>query len=300
MKKISFWSVIWITIFSLLACQKDDLSRTSNEIRIYPEEMITLRESGTWNVNLANFRYVWQNRVPIGWKNHANYGVYPNACSYPQYSGAYQFTEGSNTNLCGIASYMMGANLVNHPALMDVPYGVNDRAIRLVEYAKRYHIFDANYGFGYFCRLANIGSMGNGTSTKKGDFTNWSYCSQYTYPGTSWGGSSDREAVKAFIKSKISNGKPCVALIRIKPSVGCNDANCGTYISTNHSIGTGHMVLITGLTWNESTGIHKIRFKDPWPNNSQTYEILYSTFLNSMWSASEIGVYNVLSINGNQ
>ena len=296
---MKFVSIVWITMLSLLSCQKDDFVKTVNVKSQVAEQEITVRESGTWNVNLSNFRYVWQNRVPSGWKNHANYGVYPNMCAYPMYLGNYQFTEGPNTNLCGIASYMMGVNLVNHPALMDVPYGVNDRAIRLVEYAKRYHVFDGSYGFGYFCRLANIGMMGNGSSTKKGDFTNWSYCSQYTFPGTSWGGSSNREVVKAFIQSKISTGKPCVALIRVKPSVGCNDANCSSYISTNSNVGTGHMVLLTGLTWNESTGIHKIRFKDPWSNSSQTYEVLYSTFLNSMLAASSVGVYNVLGIDGN-
>lgn len=281
----------------LFGCQKDTVV---DQLAIPDSPEISTRMvSGSWNVSLTNFRYVWQNRVPTGWNNDSNYGTYSGYCSYPMYTGSYSFNEGPNTNLCGIASYMMGVNLVSHPALMDVPYGTNDRAIRLVEYAKRYKIFDTGYSFGNFCYIYSIYTMGSGSGTKKGDFTNWSNCSQYTYPGTSWGGTTNRETAKSFIYSKISASKPCVALIRVNAYSGCSSADCSSYISTSSSIGTGHMVLITGLTINETTGIHKIRFKDPWSNNSKTYEIIYADFLNSMLAASTSSTYNVFSIDGN-
>lgn len=292
--------------FTLASCQKNDSAiaepieeaTTTDTVSNDHDYEVTERSAGSWDVNLANFRYVWQNRRPTQWTNDSKYAGTGYPCSYPQYSGTYQFTEGGNTNLCGIASHMMGVHIVNHPALFDVPYGTNDRAIRLAEYAKRYKIFHAGWNFGNFCSIANIANMGKGLTNKKGDLTNWSQCSTYIGSGTTWGGSTNRSTVKAFFESKISTGKPCVAIVMIAPSSSCQDANCSTYIRTNGT-GTGHMVLVTGLTTN-AQGIGTIRFKDPWPNDSSTYSVDYDKFMDSMKSASSLNppVYNVYCING--
>lgn len=315
-KKIfALFGLVCLLIIITFSCQKEKIDQvnsdttqtttivdqpaesTSNNTDSTSSDQVNFRTHASWDLNLANFRYVWQNRRPNGWTSNSNYGTYSNSCNYPKYNGAYQFTEGSNTNLCGIASYMMGVHLVSHPALMDVPYGVNDRAIRMVEYAKRYKTFDASYAFGAYCNLSLIANMGKGLTNKKGDFTNWSQCSSYTSTGTSWGGTTNRDAAKSFIQSKISSGKPCVALIRVRTTY--TDANNTNYVTTNSNLGTGHMVLIVGLTINDDQGIYKVRFKDPWSNNNATYEISYTKFLDSMVAASSNGVYNVMSVNGN-
>jgi len=283
-------------VFATVGCQKESTDPHAQPYIDPVDTTVTERTNGTWNVPLTNFRYVWQNRRPTGWANSANYNA-NGPCGYPMYAGNYVFTEGGNTNLCGIASYMMGAHLVSHPAQMDVPYANSDRAIRLVEAACRYKAFDPYYTFGGYTYLNKIGIMGCGTTNpnKKGDFTNWSNCSQYYFPGTTWGGTTNRDVAKNFILSYIAAGKPCEALIKVNTSYG--DANNPNYIVTG-SGGAGHMVLITGLTINDNQGIYKIRFKDPWPNNSQTYEVSYTKFLDSMLAASSGGVYNVLGING--
>lgn len=307
MKQFVVFVCVWM-VFAFASCHKDVTIDDSNQYSSSQENEYnpssneyhaTSRATSSWDVSLANFRYVWQNRRPTSWTDDTKYAGSGYPCSYPQYSGSYSFTDGGNTNMCGLASYMMGIHLVNHPALCDVPYGANDRAIRLVEYAKRYKLFDASYYFTGYTTLYNVGSMGNGLSGKKGDLTNWSYCTTYTGSGTSWGGTISSTAARDFIKSKISTGKPCVALIRIKTSSGCNDADCTTYISTSSNSGIGHMVLVVGITIDDiNSSSSKIRFKDPWPNNSKTYEISLNTFLSSMLAASGSGVYNVLGING--
>ncbi len=284
-----------LVIVVMVSCQKEQIVPNDSH-KSAGESVVTERTDGSWNVPLTYFRYVWQNRRPSGWMQVSNYNT-NGPCGYPEYIGNYVFTEGGNTNLCGIASYLMGAHLVSHPAQMDVPYGTNDRAIRLVEAARRYKVFDPAYDFGEYTYLNTIGIMSRGTTNpnKKGDFTNWSNCGQYYFPGTSWGGTSNRETAKSFIQSAISSGKPCVALIKVNTAYG--NANNPGYVVSSGS-GAGHMVLITGLTINTAQGIFKIRFKDPWPNSTQTFEINYNLFLDSMVAASSNGVYNVLRING--
>lgn len=266
------------------------------------ESNVLERSSGSWNVSLTNFKYLWQNRLPSDWKT-ASYitsgSGYIYSCNYPMYNGSYAYSNVSNSNLCGIASYLMATQLVNHPSLLDLPIGTNGRAVRLLESAKRYQLFDGSFSMGNVCKIDAIRQMGAGIGSptnKKGDLTNWSYCSSYSGSGTTWGGSTSRSTVKSFFESKISAGKPCVALIRVSPSSTCVDADCSSYVRTNGT-GTGHMVTVIGLTTNAS-GVGTIRFKDPWPNNGKTYEIDYDKFLDSMKSASSSSIYNVFSVNG--
>jgi hypothetical protein len=298
-KKFVFF-VMMSLVMVWTGCEKQlDTPPTYDSPSTMTDHDATSRASTSYNVSLTNFRYVWQNRRPTSWTDDTKYAGSGYPCAYPRYSGSYTFTEGGNTNLCGLTSYMMGVHLVNHPALFDVPYGTNDRAIRLVEYAKRYKSFDGGYYFGGYTSLYNIGSMSNGLSGKKGDLTNWSYCTTYTGSGTSWGGTTNRTSARDFMKNKIAVGRPCVALIRVKTSSGCNDSDCSTYISTSSNSGIGHMVLVVGITIDGAGDLYgKVRFKDPWPNNSKTYEINLNTFLSSMYAASSSGVYNVLGING--
>lgn len=266
------------------------------------DSSILERSSGSWNISLTNFKYLWQNRLPSDWKT-ASYitsgSGYIYSCTYPMYNGSYLYSNVSNSNLCGIASYLMATQLVNHPSLLDLPIGTNGRAVRLLESAKRYQLFDGSFSMGNVCQIDAIRQMGSGIGSptnKKGDLTNWSYCSSYSGSGTTWGGSTSRSTVKSFFESKISTGKPCVALIRVSPSSTCVDADCSSYVRMNGT-GTGHMVTVVGLTTNAS-GVGTIRFKDPWPNNSKTYEIDYDKFLDSMKSASSSSIYNVFSVNG--
>ncbi len=93
-----------------------------------------------------------------------------------------------------------------------------------------------------------------------------------------------------------ASGAGAVALIRVSPSTTCLDADCSSYVRTNGT-GTGHRVTVIGLTTN-SAGVGTIRFKDPWPNNSKTYQVDYDKFLDSMKSASSSSIYNVFSVNG--
>lgn len=311
MKKVLF--ALFLVCLCTASCMKENaiLQETTIDTQInVPTDSadyqvgneVMERSMGSWNVSLTNFKYLWQNRLPSDWTS-ASYitggSGYIYACGYPMYNGSYSYGNVSNSNLCGIASYLMAAQLVNHPSLLDLPSGTNGRAVRLLESAKRYRLFDSGYTFGSVCYIDKIRQMATGLgspSNKKGDFTSWTSCSTYAGSGATWGGTTNRTTVKAFFESKISTGKPCVALIRVSPSSSCIDADCSTYVRTNGT-GTGHMVTVIGLTTN-SAGVGSIRFKDPWPNNGKTYEIDYDTFLNSMKSASSSSIYNVFSVNG--
>ncbi|MEY3232697.1 MAG: hypothetical protein RLZ54_799 [Candidatus Parcubacteria bacterium] len=309
MKKVLF--VLFLLCGLVYACVKENatsqeiptqttVSVDSSDYQVLNET--TERSAGSWNVSLTNFKHVWQNRLPTDWKT-ASYitsgSGYIYSCSYPMYNGTYSYSNVANSNLCGIASLLMAEQLVSHPSLVDLPTGTNGRAVRLLESANRYKLFDGSYSFGNVCYIDKIRLMANGIGSptnKKGDLTNWSNCSTYAGAGTSWGGTTNRATVKAFFESKISAGKPCVSLIRVNPSSSCADADCSTYIRTNGT-GTGHMVTVVGLTTN-AAGVGTIRFKDPWPNNAKTYEVDYDKFLDSMKSASSSNIYNVFSVNG--
>ncbi|HNG97544.1 MAG TPA: hypothetical protein PLW93_04715, partial [Candidatus Absconditabacterales bacterium] len=190
-------------IMVMIGCQKEVDVPITPESSTTANHVLTSRAVNSYNVSLTNFRYVWQNRRPSSWTDDTKYGGKGYQCSYPQYNGSYTFTEGGNTNLCGLTSYMMGVHIVSHPALFDVPYSTNDRAIRLVEYAKRYKTFDGTYAFGNYTSLYTIGTMGNGLSSKKGDLTDWSKCTTYTGSGTSWGGTTNSTIARDFMKNKI-------------------------------------------------------------------------------------------------
>jgi hypothetical protein len=307
-KLLNYLLLLGFVVLGIVSCQKDNTAiqtettpLQSNETNSNADSSAASdRSAGSWDVNLTNFKYVYQNYLPTGWSTNGNYitsgNGYVYSCEYPMYVGPYQYFTSSNSNLCGIASYMMGTQLVTHPGWITLPGTNAGKAIRLAESAKRYFLFDPAHGWGDPCWIAQVGEMGKGLTNKKGDLTNWNQCATYSGNGTTMFASTNRSSAKAFFETSISGSKPCVALIKISSSNSCPDANCSTYIRTNGS-GAGHMVLVTGLTTN-AQGVGTIRFKDPWPNNSQTYSCDYDKFLNSMKSASSSNKYNILKING--
>jgi hypothetical protein len=248
-----------------------------------------------YNLSLNNFRYVSQHYVPKDWQNLAKYDN-SGVCSYPRYKGVMQTKTQYTTNLCGIASLLMSFSLVSTDPNTAVPYSDFDRAIRLVELAKRYKQFDSGYNLGDFAALAKIKDLAKGTSSLKGELTNWSNCNSKIgvgvvehvyYPKNT---TTSRQNAKDFIKSHLSANRPVIAIISMsgKSNENANNAN---YIKETG--GYGHLVVIVGVTYKETTNDYRIRFKDPWANN-QTFEISYTKFLNSMVSYPLN--YNLLAI----
>lgn len=247
------------------------------------------------NINMSGFRYVYQNRVPINWLTLSKYST-GGYCNSPRYIGSYSAEITGNSNLCGLASFLMGLSLVPHDTRVTVPTTDIDKCVRLAELARRYKNFDPNYTLGGYSSISYIKQLANGTSSKKGEFTNWGNCNEFTKVATELKSTAKnntgRTQIKDFIRNYLSNDRPVVAIIAIKAQYGSADNI--NYIA--ESGGVGHYVVITGVTEDDANGIYKVRFKDPWPNNSKTYEVSYTRFLNSM--VSYTSYYNALGIIG--
>lgn len=251
--------------------------------------------NGTWNIDLTGFQYVWQSKVPSQWNQTSKYSL-TGTCGYPQYTGSTTTTTQS-TNLCGPSSLLMALSLVPHSSTVAVPATSSAKPKRLAEFARRYMIFDGSYSFGGYTAIAKLRDLANGLSGKKGEFTNWSSCSSYQNTGASIlssqpNSSTGRTAIKSFIRSQIQLDRPVIAIVTINPSVP--NADYANYFAT--SGGIGHMVVITGVTEQDNNNYYRVRFKDPLSNNAKTYEVNYTTFLNSM--VVYTSNYNALAIKG--
>ncbi|MBP6256275.1 hypothetical protein KA405_00730 [Patescibacteria group bacterium] len=253
------------------------------------------RVSGTWNIDLTGFQYVWQSNVPIQWNQTSKYTL-TGFCGYPKYTGSTSTTTQS-TNLCGPSSLLMALSLVPHSSAVAIPATSSAKPKRLAEFARRYMIFDGSYVFGGYTAIAKLRDLANGLSGKKGEFTNWSSCSSYQNSTASTLSSqpnspAGRTAIKEFIRSQIQLDRPVIAIVTINPSVP--NADYANYFAP--SGGIGHMVLITGVTERDESNYYRVRFKDPLSNNSKTYEVNYTTFLNSMVVYTTN--YNTLAVKG--
>lgn len=256
---------------------------------------LTLRIDGSWNISLSGFQYVYQNRVPSQWTNLSKYTM-TGPCTYPVYTGSTS-TIVTSTNLCGAASTLMGLSLVPHSSQVAVPSTTTAKAVRLAVFARRYKLFYPTYNFGGYTAIDGWRTVCNGTSSKKGEFTNWNSCSSMqnstgstlsSQPPTSAG----RTAIKNFIRSQIQLDRPVMALVTINPSVP-NADYAGYFVASG---GVGHMVLIVGVTEQDSNNYYRVRFKDPLSNDPKTYEVNYTTFLNSMIAYPTN--YNALAFKG--
>jgi hypothetical protein len=261
----------------------------------YDPYAVTPRVNGIWNIDLTGFKYVYQSRVPAQWTTLSKYTL-TGTCNYPVYTGS-TTTIITSTNLCGAASTLMGLSLVPHSTQVAVPGTTSGNAKRLVQFARRYKEFYSSYNFGDYTALDGWKTVCRGTSSKKGEFTNWNTCTSLqnnagatlsSQPATPAG----RTAIKEFIRSHIQSDHPVMALVTINPSVA--NADLPGYFAT--SGGIGHMVLITGVTEQDPNNYYRVRFKDPLSNNAKTYEVNYTTFLNSMIVAPTN--YNALAFIG--
>lgn len=262
---------------------------------VYDPYAVTPRVNGIWDIDLTGFQYVWQSRVPVQWNQRSKYTM-TGICGYPQYVGSTSTTTQS-TNLCGPTSLLMALSLVPHSTTVAVPSTNTAKAKRLAEFARRYMLFDGSYYFGGYTAIANLQQLANGTSSKKGEFTNWSSCSSYQNSSASTLSSqpntpAGRTAIKEFIRTQLQLDRPVIAIVTINPSVP--NADYANYFAS--SGGIGHMVVITGVTEQDGSNYYRVRFKDPLSNNSKTYEVNYTTFLNSMVVYTTN--YNALAVKG--
>lgn len=250
--------------------------------------------NGSWDVSLATFKYVYQSKTLKDWKTSSLYKT-TGPCGYPRYTGATTLST-TSTNLCGPASLLMGLSIVRHDATVAVPTDETAVAKRLVEFAKRYQSVDGSYSLGGYTGIAQLARLANGTSSIKGEFTNWTKCTEKQYTGTELYSvartTTGRTLMKDFIRTHIKMGRPVLALITVQGSY--KNADNVSYIST--SGGIGHMVLITGVTEYDAKNTYRVRFKDPLAGNSKTYEVEYGRFLNSMITSASN--YNALAIAG--
>jgi hypothetical protein len=176
----------------------------------------------------------------------------------------------------------MATSLVSDDNGIILPSSNIGKAKTLAELAKRYKTFNSSYDFGNITYIASIRAMANGTFYHKGHLTDWLDCDnkqgnrailKSTAPNL-----AGRTTMKNFIRDNLQANRPVIAITTIKTSYG--DADNVNYISTNG--GQGHFVVLTGVTENDDTNTYLVRFKDPWSNNSKTYEVNYTRFLNSM------------------
>ncbi|MBV6474511.1 MAG: hypothetical protein JPMHGGIA_02835 [Saprospiraceae bacterium] len=304
--------LILIIIVLLSACQKETsespleglipvgdtttlVSTPIDTIDLTGNPVLEPRVSGTWNIDLTGFRYVNQWNTMLEWKKATKYNT-SGYCNYPKYIGVLQILTGG-TNMCGPASFLMALSLVVHDWKIAVPSTDLGKAKRLSEFMKRYQLFHSGYVLGAVTYIAYLRDMANGTSSKKGEFTDWGNCDQKqsnaaelnAQPKTS----SGRTAMKTFIRTNMQKNYPVIAIITIDPSK--KDAYDPGYIRTT-SGWTGHMVTVVGVTEDDINGIYQVRFKDPYAKNSKTYVCDYNIFLNSMIASTSY--YNALAIKG--
>ncbi len=308
-KAIHTWIICIIVLLS--ACQKETsespleglvpthdtttlVSPPLDTLDLTGNPVLTPRVSGTWNIDLTGFRYVYQKNVMQQYNLDSKYSN-SGYCGYPKYVGT-QVEALLGNKLCGLASFLMAMSLVPHDTRVTIPTTNFDKAIRLCELMKRYKLFDPYYLLGGYTAIATLATLANGKTGVKGEFTNWGNCSEIkrtatelnTQPKTN----SGRSLMKSFIRTHIQNDHPVMVIISIDGSK--KDAYESGYIKT--SGGTGHMVVITGVTEDDLNGIYKVRFKDPYTNSSQTYQVDYTLFLNSMIAYTTY--YNALAFVG--
>lgn len=307
MRNLKLCFVLCMISFGLFSCSPEQQESIEKDVEKKILQRITSSNIFNKTVNLSNFQHVYQSRVPTGFWNNSNYGNDETHCDYPVFigaSGSSNDYEISRTNLCGIASFLMGTSLVNHDPLFDLASGSStyakmQHADLLAEATKRYKDFKSSYNFGNSTYLYDIARMTYGLSYRKGSYTNWNDCNNLKrgYSFTDYHRSTTRENAKTFIKNSIDNGYPVIAIVGVKGGKydkpnPYSETEVNTYLSGNQ----GHMVLIVGLYLDDTNNTYKIRYKDPLYEDGSTYTATYSNFLNAMIRTTS--GYNALVLEG--
>ncbi len=311
LKTIHTWIICIIVLLS--ACQKETSeSPLEGLVPVHDTTTMVASEEVAWdtagglvmqpraglNVNytidMTGYKYVDQWITMTQWLDTTKYNT-NGYCNYPKYIGTLA-TKTGGTNMCGPSSFLICLSLVGHDWKVAVPSTDLGKAKRLCEFMKRYQLFQSGYKLGDVTYISNLRDMANGTSTKKGEFTDWGNCNQMKLTATELNvqpkTNTGRTLMKSFIRSHILNDHPVITIISIDPSK--KNADNTSYIKT--SGGTGHLVVVVGIIEDDANGIYKVRFKDPYARNSKTYVVDYTLFLNSM--IAKTTYYNALAFAG--
>lgn len=263
-------------------------------------------------VDMSEYKHVYQNYLPVHYNDDSKFMNENQAQYYPFYQGTYQFGNYS-ANLCGLASYMMAANLVDGATgITTLGNTANDRAIDLAEKVQRMQTIIQNQSKIGGYSIYDLFRLAVGTPNTKGDFA-WPY--QFiNYYDCNGNGSYDDyqgETCKAEMVNNIYNnqtahtkilnsiisGHPVIAPIKSRVysySLGYPSHSNDYLLGINRG---NHIVTIVGIDITHSGQIY-YRYVDPIFNDPTVWFATKSTFLQSIRDNAGNNRYDMLLIKG--